>query len=99
MSPLTNLPNEVQISRDTDHRALCRFASSEDNCYIKLMGILNWVLKHGLVDREANTRKLAEEAKCLYMLDISAYEIQNDAAEKPAEGTCRWILDNPTYRS
>ena len=100
-SALTNLPNEIQIPRNTDHRSLCRFSSREDGCYGELLGILRQVLKpESIIGRAKPQVELtAEETNCLHTLYISEYEDHKAAIEKPVGGTCLWILDNTIYRS
>ncbi|KAG7116654.1 Vegetative incompatibility protein HET-E-1 like [Verticillium longisporum] len=78
---------------------LVRFASTEDTGYRRVLGELRRWLRHGTSDipaTEVASDKLDFDG-CMSTLFFPEMNARGADVETAAAGTCRWILEHPTY--
>ncbi|KAF3343895.1 hypothetical protein VD0002_g3749 [Verticillium dahliae] len=88
-----------QLPVPTNHMDLVRFASTEDTGYRRVLGELRRWLRHGTSDipaTEVASDKLDFDA-CMSTLFFPEMNARGADVETAAAGTCRWILEHPTY--
>jgi ankyrin repeat protein len=91
-SALTNLANEVQFPRESNHHAVCKFGSTKDPGYGEIIGTMTEIVSSRLYSIST------EESACLADLNTSHYESHRALIEPAIKGTCEWILKHGIFK-
>ncbi|KEF58876.1 uncharacterized protein A1O9_03719 [Exophiala aquamarina CBS 119918] len=96
-------PGEVCKPLDADHHDVCKYASQQDPNYVVVSDILRYLVT------KVNPQKLMKEEPDLAAeMDVLSEALNNPDiplddleyfADKRLSGSCKWILDSPTFAS
>ncbi|OAL32113.1 hypothetical protein AYO20_08051 [Fonsecaea nubica] len=92
-SAILGLPEEIEISIQADHMAMCRFSSRNDPGYEPLARAIVYAVKQMTPDTSHHS---FTESESRYMATLSR---QPDVPiDEPLQGTCVWSVSTREYR-
>ncbi|KAI0601591.1 hypothetical protein F4775DRAFT_404833 [Biscogniauxia sp. FL1348] len=89
-------PGEISRSLNADHHNVCKFESPQDPNYQVVLGALKSLMPTG---SSHSPRSITQETETLIDTLLITPSFENDLnlfSSRRADGTCQWILTNPS---
>ncbi|KAI5927329.1 hypothetical protein F4810DRAFT_650319 [Camillea tinctor] len=91
-------PGEISRSLNADHHNACKFESPNDPNYRVVLGALKSLMPTG---SSPNPQSITQETDALRDILSITTSFENDLdlfSGRRADGTCQWVLDNPSIQ-
>ncbi|KAH7304874.1 hypothetical protein BKA65DRAFT_544110 [Rhexocercosporidium sp. MPI-PUGE-AT-0058] len=96
-SAVMQIPNEIPIPIEADHRSMCRFSSKENEKYQMVFDCLQELVDDAVgTEQPYDTAIRSEFTQSLKTLDPEAVLRQ---ILRASPGTCAWVLENGKFHS